>query len=99
MERAELLTRAAALARADRIYVRAMVNADGVYTVRTSETRRQRRPVDHYRLMVLASGTTVCECPGFTNRQSCKHVSALLARLAREGKVARATVEPIARDR
>ncbi|MGI8550069.1 MAG: hypothetical protein ACR2PL_04595 [Dehalococcoidia bacterium] len=74
----QLQARAILRARDLHTHVMRVRGRPGVYTVTSSENRRRRYVV------VVRDGTEACSCPGFTYRQSCRHVEALRNRLGRE---------------
>jgi hypothetical protein len=79
MTDAELMARAHARAFDEHLYIRAVPNRPGYYTVRSRNAPR-------YRHSLVALGNDVaCSCSGFHYRRSCKHAEALRNRLAREG--------------
>lgn len=82
MNAATLEARALAKAKALHTHVMKVAGREGVYTV-TSESEPG---VKHY--LVSKNGVDGCDCRGFQFRQSCRHIEALRARLAREAVAA-----------
>lgn len=90
MTPAELQARAHARAFDDHLYIRAVPNRPGYYTVRSREAPGRRYS------LVFQDGVIGCSCTGFYYRKSCKHEEALRNRLAREGRrVAKAPAQQL----
>ena len=79
MERATLEARAMQRARCEHVHIFAIAHHPGCYV-----TKSKSNPSERYALVAGLDGIVGCSCKGFEYRQSCKHVEALKARLARE---------------
>jgi len=80
--RGALEARAIQRAKDEHIHIFAVAGRPGVYT-----TCSRSEPGKKHTLVAKA-GIEACSCRGFEYRQSCKHVEALRARLAREARKA-----------
>lgn len=81
MTPALLQARAHARAHNEHLYIRAVPNRPGYYTVRSRSNPNLRHT------LVAIGDDLACSCTGFYHRRNCKHIEALRNRLAREGRV------------